>query len=315
LEWAAQHGHLINIISGGSNIVVADKGVAGLVIQIDNQGHEINADGAVIASAGEKWDSLVQQTIAANLSGFECMSGVPGSVGATPIQNVGAYGQQVSDTLQWVRVWDRQTRAIVKMSATDCEFAYRWSRFKHEMQRFVVLQVGYQLTPGGAPEIKYKELVQELAGAAITSAKVRDAVLRLRRNKSMVVDSADPHSQSVGSFFLNPILSSEQAHILIEHSLKHKWVDDPSRVPVQHTHDGRIKIPAAWLIERAGVQRGYRTGAVGVSPNHALALVHYGAGTTAELLELARFVRHRVLHASGITLAMEPVLLGDLQAP
>jgi UDP-N-acetylmuramate dehydrogenase len=303
-------------LGGGSNVVVGDGGFDGLVVRVSPRGVTFTAeDGAVLvrAAAGEPWDALVAETVARGLAGLECLSGIPGLVGATPIQNVGAYGQEVAETVRAVRVLDRASGEISELPAGACAFAYRDSAFKRAPDRHLVLAVTFALRPGGAPSLRYPELRQAVAplGAAAPSLQeVRAAVLALRRRKSMVLDPADPNRRSVGSFFTNPIVSPEQAARVVEVALAGNLVQRPEEVPRYPAPGGAVKLAAGWLIERAGVAKGLRRGAVGVSSNHALALVHHGGGTTAELMALAGEVAAAVEARFAVRLVPEPTLVG-----
>jgi UDP-N-acetylmuramate dehydrogenase len=256
----------------------------------------------VTIQAGETWDAIVARAVDEEWAGVEALSGIPGSVGATPIQNVGAYGQEVSQTIASVRVYDRFDRTIRTMATADCGFTYRSSRFKAEPNRFVILTVTFQLPLGdlGAP-IAYAELARTLGveiGARAPAARVREAVLDLRRGKGMVLDADDHDTWSVGSFFTNPILPAEEAETL------------PADAPRFVLADGSVKTSAAWLIEKAGFSRGHGSGRVSLSTKHTLALTNRGGATTAELLALAREIRDGVRSAFGVTLVPEPVLVG-----
>ncbi|HXI55010.1 MAG TPA: UDP-N-acetylmuramate dehydrogenase [Polyangia bacterium] len=317
LRWAAERGLAAFVLGSGSNLVVADAGFDGLVIHLQSRGvvhAPAAADLALVqAQAGEPWDAFVADTVTRDLAGLECLSGIPGLTGATPIQNVGAYGQEVADTIRSVRAVDRQTLAIVDLPASACAFGYRDSLFRRQPQRYVVLSVTFGLRPGGAPELRYAELATALAGVARPSlAEVRATVLRLRRSKSMVIDPADPNRRSVGSFFTNPIVAVTDAETLVDRLLATGFISSAGELPRFPTSDGRIKLSAGWLIERAGISKGLRQGAVGVSTRHALALVHHGGGTTAELLALAARVRRAVTDQFGIVLQPEPIFLGDI---
>lgn len=317
LRWARLRGVRAAILGGGSNLVVSDDGFDGLVIELDLFGVEEVEEGdrvIVTAAAGEEWDPLVARTVAAGLAGLECLSGIPGRVGATPIQNVGAYGQEVSDTLRSVRVLDRASLTIRTLSADECELAYRDSMLKRDPDRYVVLAVSYALVPGGAPAVRYAELERALAGATPTLATVRDTVLSLRRAKSMLIDEEDPNRRSAGSFFTNPIVAREVAEALVERAVAEGLVASAEEVPrwpvTAADGSSRTKLAAGWLIERAGIAKGTRLGRAGVSTKHALALVHHGGGTTAELMQLAARVRAAVKARFGVTLVPEPTLWG-----
>ncbi len=294
------------LVAGGSNLVVADEGVDRTVIRVLTQGVVVDLDscsGAMVTvQAGETWDAIVARAVDEEWVGVEALSGIPGSVGATPIQNVGAYGQEVAQTIASVRVFDRYDREIRTIAAADCGFTYRSSRFKAEPNRFVVLSVTFQLPLGdlGAP-VAYAELARTLGveiGARAPAARVREAVLDLRRGKGMVLDPDDHDTWSAGSFFTNPFLSAIEAESL------------PADAPRFVQPDGTVKTSAAWLIEKAGFSRGHGSGRVSLSTKHTLALTNRGGATTEELLDLAREVRDGVRSAFGITLVPEPVLVG-----
>jgi UDP-N-acetylmuramate dehydrogenase len=294
------------LVAGGSNLVVADEGFDGTVVRVLTQGVVVDMDacsGAMVTvQAGETWDAIVARAVDEGWIGVEALSGIPGSVGATPIQNVGAYGQEVAQTIASVRVYDRFDRVIRTIAAADCGFTYRSSRFKVESQRFVVLSVSFQLPLGdlGAP-IGYAELARTLGveiGERAPSARVREAVLDLRRGKGMVLDADDHDTWSAGSFFTNPVIPATEAEGL------------PADAPRWVQPDGSIKTSAAWLIEKAGFTRGHGSGPVALSTKHTLALTNRGGATTDELLALAREVRDGVRSAYGITLVPEPVLVG-----
>jgi UDP-N-acetylmuramate dehydrogenase len=296
------------ILGGGSNLVVADEGFDGLVIRVANLGVSVSRDGEqvlVTVEAGEDWDPLVARAVAEGWSGIECMSGIPGLVGSTPIQNVGAYGQEVSQTIWCVRAYDRKTRQVVDLEARQCGFSYRDSAFKRDLSRHVVLAVTYALDVSEmSGPVAYKELAGRLGvevGERVPLARARAAVLELRRGKGMVLDPADADTRSAGSFFTNPILSAAEAEALAARAPGH---------PSWSVGDGAIKVPAAWLIEQAGFPKGYEHGPVRISTKHTLALTNPGSGTTADLLALARLVRDGVREKFGVTLVNEPVMVG-----
>ncbi len=305
------------VLGGGSNLVVADEGFAGTVVEVAAHGLSARTDPRaaeevlLTAQAGEDWDALVAHTVTEGLAGLEALSGIPGRVGATPVQNVGAYGADVSQTVDGVRVLDRTSRRVVELSAKQCAFGYRASRFKSDPDRWVVLAVTFRLRPGalGAP-VRYAELARALdvpLGERAPLADVRHAVLSLRRGKGMVVDPDDPDSRSAGSFFTNPVLDPEALAAFGERVRERLG---NVQVPGHPDADGRTKLSAAWLISSAGFPRGYGAGPVGLSGKHALALVHRGGGSTAQLLALAREVRDGVRSAFGVDLVPEPVLVG-----
>jgi UDP-N-acetylmuramate dehydrogenase len=280
------------ILGGGSNLVVSDRGFPGTVVRVATRG--IGIDGTTVtAAAGEPWDGVVVRTVEAGLSGLECLSGIPGQAGATPIQNVGAYGQEVSDTITAVRVYDRDKQEIFVFQNEQCCFSYRTSVFR-ETERYVVLQVTFRLSRTPV-QIRYAELAKSVGAPAGPPDAVRAAVLGLRRAKGMVLDPADPDTRSAGSFFTNPVVAVA-----------------PDGAPRFEVGDGKVKVPAAWLIEHAGFAKGYPgpDAPVRISAKHTLALVNTGTGTTEDLLALAREIRAGVQRAYGITLHPEPTLIG-----
>ncbi len=293
------------VLGGGSNVVIGDDGFPGTVCVIRSEGVDI-ADGCgaghVIAEAGEEWDALVARTVAEGLAGIECLSGIPGSVGATPIQNVGAYGQEVADVVSRVRLLDRHSGEIRELTAGQCGFTYRDSVFKRRAGRYVILSVAFRLDrTGSSRPIAYPELARRLGvgvGDSAPLGEVRDAVLSLRRSKGMVIDEADHDTWSAGSFFTNPIVAAEVADEL---------PDDAPRFPA----GGGIKVSAAWLIDNAGFGKGYGdSGSVSLSTKHTLALTNRGGAQTADLIALAREIRDGVHAQFGITLVPEPVFVG-----
>jgi UDP-N-acetylmuramate dehydrogenase len=297
------------VLAGGSNLVVADEGFDGTVVEVattgvsaDHEGDDPTCGGVLVTvAAGEPWDAFVAQAVERGWVGVEALSGVPGSVGATPIQNVGAYGQEIAHTLARVRVWDRVRKGVRTFAAADCGFGYRTSRFKQDPARHVVLEVTFQFRQGelGAP-IEYAELARTLGvepGARAAMTDVRRAVLELRRGKGMVLDPADHDTWSAGSFFTNPVVPAGQ-------------VPDGAPAWPQEGHAGLAKTSAAWLIEHAGFGKGYGGGAARLSTKHTLALTNRGGATTTELLDLARELRDGVEQRFGIRLVNEPVLVG-----
>jgi UDP-N-acetylmuramate dehydrogenase len=294
-------GGPILILAGGSNLVVADDGFPGTVVKVATRGVETDGSRVTIA-AGETWDNVVSGAVERGEAGIEALSGIPGSVGATPIQNVGAYGQEVSETVTSVRVWDRTLKGERTFAAAECGFGYRTSRFKADPGRHVVLSVTFELQPGplGAP-VQYAELARTLGieqGGRAPLADVRAAVLALRTGKGMVLDPDDHDTWSAGSFFTNPFLTEEQSAAL------------PAEAPRWTQPDGTVKTSAAWLIEQAGFAKGHGNDRVSLSTKHTLALTNRGSATTADLLELAREVRDGVAERFGVHLVNEPVLVG-----
>ena len=299
------------VLGGGSNLLVGDDGFDGTVVRIATRGVTLEAadrcGGAVVrVAAGEPWDDVVAQAVARRWIGVEALSGIPGCTGATPVQNVGAYGQEVAETVSSVRTWDRQEGRVRTLAAVDCEFSYRSSRFKQERfrggPRFVILEVTFQLRLAdlSAP-VRYAELARALGvdvGGRVPVEQVRAAVLQLRRAKGMVLDAADHDTWSAGSFFTNPVLAADDAARL------------PEQAPRWPLPDGRVKTSAAWLIEHAGFGRGYGApGPATLSGKHTLALTNRGGARAKDLLDLARVVRDGVRAAFAVELAPEPVLV------
>jgi len=308
---ADEAGEPLLVLSGGSNVVVADAGFPGTVVKVATSGiesdvaagHGPSCSGATVTvAAGEDWEQFVERAVASEWVGIEALSGIPGAVGSTPIQNVGAYGQEVSETIARVRVWDRVLKGVRTFTTSECVFGYRNSRFKADPTRHVVLDVTFQLRCGTlGPPVRYAELARTLGveiGGRAPLAEVRDAVLALRRGKGMVLDPSDHDTWSAGSFFTNPFLTDEQSAEL---------PDDAPRFPQA---DGTVKTSAAWLIERSGFAKGYGNDRVSLSTKHTLALTNRGAATTEELLALAREVRDGVAARFGVHLVNEPVLVG-----
>lgn len=310
VDQAARRGLPLRVLGGGSNLVVADGGVDAVVVRIGLRGVSAReTDGAVelTAAAGEPWDPLVRHAVERGWAGLECLSGIPGLVGATPIQNVGAYGQEVSDTVAAVRALDRATGRVVTLGPADCGFGYRDSRFRSGApERHVVLAVTYRLVPGGPAAVRYAELRRHLEArgvAAPTLADVRASVLAIRRAKSMVIEEGDENRRSCGSFFLNPVVDAATA-ARIEAA-----AGDPA-MPRWPEPGGRLKLSAAWLIERAGFRRGDADGPVGLSTRHTLAIVAHEGARARDVVRLARRVRAGVEARFGVRLVPEPVFWG-----
>ncbi|MGC9670139.1 UDP-N-acetylmuramate dehydrogenase [Planosporangium sp. 12N6] len=297
------------VLAGGSNVVVADEGYPGTVVLLRNRGFSVRRDGdraTVRVEAGQEWDELVAFTVAEGLAGLECLSGIPGSAGATPVQNVGAYGQEVTETIAAVRVYDRRTGETRTMSPRECGFGYRTSVFKHN-PRYVVLSVDFSLAVSTrSMPVRYAELARSLGvapGEPAELGRVREVVLALRAGKGMVLDPADPDTNSAGSFFTNPVLPAAEYAALCARA--------GAEPPAWSEADGSVKVSAAWLIQHAGFSRGYGHdgSGVGISTKHTLALTNRGTGTTAALLELAREIRDGVRDRFGVVLRPEPVLV------
>lgn len=301
-------GEAVLLLGGGSNLVVSDSGFDGTVIDIATRGIMASEEGCgggwIEVEAGESWDELVRWSLARQWRGMEALSGIPGSVGATPIQNVGAYGRDVASMIARVTVWDRQAAAVRVLAVGDCGFGYRHSIFKSEPDRFVVLSVAFQLRRGDLSEpVTYPELARSLGvdvGECAPGQLVREAVLDLRRRKGMVIDPEhrdDRDTWSVGSFFVNPVVSAERV---------------PEGAPTWPQSDGGIKTSAAWLVENAGFPRGFALpgSAAAVSTKHSLALTNRGGATAAQIMELERTIRSGVAAKFGIDLTIEPTLVG-----
>ncbi|MFG1879926.1 UDP-N-acetylmuramate dehydrogenase [Sphaerisporangium sp. NPDC049003] len=337
---ADRAGEPVLVLGGGSNLVVSDEGFDGLVVRVSSRGVDVRDEGdrvVVTAQAGEDWDALVARAVAEGWSGIECLSGVPGLVGSTPIQNVGAYGQDVSQTVVGVRAYDRRAGELLDLDAGRCGFAYRHSAFKDDLARYVVVSVTYALEKSEkSGPVAYKELAAKLGveiGGRVALHEARTAVLELRRSKGMVLDAADPDTCSAGSFFTNPVLDGPQAAELERRAPGFPRWDMPG---------GAVKVPAAWLIEHAGFPKGYRRGPARISTKHTLALTNPGGlrvtgfpsdpealgsmpegepagpspsscdgpATAADLLALAREVKDGVEAKFGVTLVNEPVMVG-----
>jgi UDP-N-acetylmuramate dehydrogenase len=311
IEFAEKNALEIFILGGGSNVLIADEGFDGLVIKVALKGVARSAGSSetvfVNAGAGEDWDNLVAFCVGEDLQGFECLSGIPGLVGGTPIQNVGAYGQEVSETIVSVRVYDRKTKKSSELNNAECEFAYRRSIFNTiEKNRYIVLAVTYKLKSNGEPKIAYRDLQNFFGEKQPTLQETREAVLEIRRAKSMVIDENDVNSQSAGSFFKNPIVSLEEfaefekiAQILKIGNVPHFKVDEKF-----------VKIPAAWLIEKADFHKGFIRGKVGISTKHTLAIINRGNATAQEILDFKCEIQSKVKDRFHLELKPEPVFIG-----
>lgn len=295
------------ILGGGSNLLIADSGYDGLVLQIDLRGITVESEdeyAMVKVAAGEPWDPFVAFTVEHGYAGVECLSGIPGSTGATPIQNVGAYGQEVSETIVRVEVLDRTTDRVITLTNWDCRFGYRSSLFKnYEKERYIVVAVTFRLRVGGEATVKYPELQRFLdeRGVALRDLEgVREAVIAIRKRKGMVLDPADPDTRSDGSFFMNPVLTRED------------YVRFAAIAPsAPHFPAGEaVKLSAAWLIENAGFTKGFTLGNVGLSSKHSLAVINRGGGTAREVVELVELIRSRVFEQFGVELHPEPNFIG-----
>jgi UDP-N-acetylmuramate dehydrogenase len=314
--WADQRGVPLFVLGSGSNLLVSDAGFDGLVLRVrmrgitvmDEPGHRIYQ-----VAAGEEWDYFVEFSTQTGCAGVECLAGIPGTVGGTPVQNVGAYGQEVASTIERVRAYDLQARAFVEFTAAECGFAYRRSRFNTvDRGRYIVTRVDYRLTPGGAPTVRYADLQRALAeaqtvGREASLAEVAAQVRRVRQLKGMLLVEGDADCRSAGSFFKNPVVDEEQLRKIAAASGK-----EPPRFPAgpEAENEGKVKLPAAWLIEQSGFSKGYTLGRAAVSTRHTLALTNRGGASAAEMLALAGQITAAVEENFGIRLEMEPVLVG-----
>ncbi len=306
-RWAAKQAHVpLYVLGGGSNVLVADEGFPGLVLRMNLQG--VEQDGCRFnVGAGESWDALVDRTIAAGCAGMECLAGIPGSVGATPVQNVGAYGQEVASTIEAVRAWDRSTETFVDLSKEQCGFRYRTSVFNTEQRgRYVLTRVRFALHAGGEPDLRYPDLQRRFAGQAKpTLAEVAAAVRAIRHSKGMVLAAGDADTQSAGSYFKNPVVP-----VIALAGIAAAAVVEPEAMPSYPAGEGYRKLSAAWLVEQAGFERGFRLGRVGISGKHTLALTNRGGATCVDVLLLEAKVKAGVMARFGVELEREPVLLG-----
>ena len=317
VEWAGQRKAALFVLGGGSNLLVSDAGFDGLVIRVALRGIAAIDAGAsqriYRAAAGETWEDCVQRSVNDGCAGVECLSGIPGTVGGTPVQNVGAYGQEVSTVIERVRAFDRHERAFVEFSAAECAFAYRQSRFNTaDRGRFIITRVDYRLTAGGAPTLLYPELKRAVEalhpdGSQPSLNEVAAAVRRIRHSKGMLLVEGDPDCRSAGSFFKNPVLGEDQLQ-----KIAARGQNVPPFFPAGPDSEstGLVKIPAAWLIEHAGFAKGFSLDAAAISSRHTLALVNCGGATAGEILALARRIREAVELKFGVHLEIEPVLAG-----
>lgn len=314
LAISRHHGWRTFILGGGSNLLVSDAGFDGLVIQLF--GGHIHVDDSdtecafVRADAGVVWDDLVAFAVSRGLAGVTCLSGIPGSVGAAPIQNIGAYGQEISQTLVALRAVERATGRVHRFTAQDCGFSYRWSRFKGPWRdRFAITEVTFALRKEDRAALNYRDLKRRFPDQSHAPLReARDAVLAIRRDKSMVYDPEDPNHRSAGSFFVNPVVTPAQADAA-ERAAQQRHGPDTA-LPRYPAPGGMVKLPAAWLIERAGFTRGHIHGHAGLSSRHCLALINRGHAQTSDLLALAQHIQRRVHDIFGVRLTQEPVTLG-----
>jgi UDP-N-acetylmuramate dehydrogenase len=318
LRWAKHEGVATFLLGGGSNLVVSDAGIDALVIHVASRGvrvEEARGVATVSAAAGEIWDDLVAFVVGKAFAGLECLAGIPGAVGATPIQNVGAYGQDVSETIRRLVAIERATGERVTIAASECAFAYRDSIFKRAWhQRFVIAEVDFALRIGGAPAVRYSELERALPSVNPTLAEVRSKVIELRRAKSMVLDAADENGKSAGSFFMNPVVANDVADGVEGVARELGVLGTAEAMPRFPAGEGKTKLAAGWLIERAGFKKGTARGNVGLSTRHALAIVNRGGASANEIVDFARFIRDGVEARFAVRLHAEPELVGFADA-
>ena len=305
------------LLGGGSNVLIADRGIAGRVIGVAHRGVGLwRGDDRLVrveAAAGESWDGLVERCVGEGLAGIECLAGIPGSVGATPVQNVGAYGQEVADCLEYVRVYLPAEDRVAVFAHSECALTYRDSIFKHALLgKAVILSVTFRLRSGPPAPVRYGELARALAerGGEPTLAEIREVVRNLRDRKGMLADASRPEGRSAGSFFTNPIVSVEEGASIRTRLEGQGLLRAEEAMPVHAVGPERIKLAAAWLIERAGIRKGQRYGGAAISPRHALAIVNHDNATAADVVGLAETVRARVRACAGVALTPEPVFLG-----
>ncbi|MBA2605573.1 MAG: UDP-N-acetylmuramate dehydrogenase [Acidobacteria bacterium] len=314
VQFAELNSLKIFILGGGSNILIADEGFDGLVLQIALKGISTFAkkDGTIFitAGAGEDWDEFVAFCVEKKFAGVECLSGIPGLVGGTPVQNVGAYGQEVSETIVSVRCFDRKAKKFVELLNNQCGFAYRTSIFNTtQKNRFIVLSVIFKLQQNGNPKILYRDLQNYFKDKKPSLQETRQGVIAIRSAKSMVIDERDENSKSVGSFFKNPIVSLAKFNEIKNEAKNLKVIEATERVPNYQVDDQNVKIPAAWLIEKSGFYKGFQFGRVGLSTNHTLAIVNLGNGTAQDVLDLKVLIQTKVKEKFAIELQPEPVFV------
>ena len=299
------------VLGGGSNLVVADSGWPGLVLKVAIRGVTRQEESGAMtfdAGAGKDWDEFVAHAVEENCAGVECLSGIPGSVGGTPVQNVGAYGQEVSETIESVRALDLKENRIVVLSEEACGFRYRTSIFNtSDRGRYIILRVSYRLTPGGVPSLKYTDLQKHFAGwsGPPSLGEVREAVRTIRQSKGMLIVSADPDCRSAGSFFKNPVLTEAQFS-----ALTRRAESKSLKIPSYPALDAQHKVSAAWLVEHSGFSKGFSLGAAAISQKHALALINTGNASAADIVRLKEKIQLSVEAAWGIALEPEPVFVG-----
>lgn len=307
VAWAKKHGQRLFVLGGGSNLLVRDAGFDGLVVRVDLRGIEVCGDGCLNVGAGENWDAFVDRAVAMDLAGVECLAGIPGSMGGTPVQNVGAYGQEVAETIEEVRAFDRMKGEFVVLVRAACRFRYRESLFNSdEPGRYVVTQVRFRLRKEGVPTLRYAELQRRFTGRQMPTLKeVASAVREIRRSKGMLLVEGDSDSRSAGSFFKNPVMEVGDMERVAAAA-----GTEADGLPQWPAGEGRVKLPAAWLLEHAGFVKGYGEGAAGISTRHTLALTNRGGATCADIERLQDEIVRGVRERFGVRLEREPVLVG-----
>lgn len=308
VEWSRERKLALFVLGGGSNLLISDSGFPGLVLKVALRG-VTERSGQYIVGAGEPWDNFVERAVKDDRAGIECLSGIPGTVGGTPVQNVGAYGQEVSETIMEVKALDLANVSSCTFSNDDCEFSYRQSRFNTRQRgRWIITEVAFALRPSGAPKLAYRDLKEYLASRDIASPSLqqtRDAVREIRRGKAMLIVPGDDDARSAGSFFKNPVLAPAEYQRLLETAAQRG-----EKVPSYPAEGQSFKVPAAWLVEHAGFTKGFTRGAVGISRKHALAIVNRGGATAADVVALKNEIQQRVRDTFGIELHPEPVMVG-----
>ncbi len=314
LNFARSRSCPVFVLGGGSNILVADTGFPGLVIKIETRGiQSLDHEGRILAAAGEIWDDFVRYCVDRELAGLECLSGIPGTVGGAPIQNIGAYGAEVGNSVMWVRVLDRQGDYTTELSNAECKFDYRSSIFNTDCpDRFIVLSVAFALRPNGRPSILHPELQSRFGSQDREPSlqKVRRAVIQIRKAKAMVLCENDPDTKSVGSFFKNPLVHPREADRIQNQLRARGLLADSETMPCFWVALDKVKLSAAWLVERAGFQKGYVFGNAGISSKHCLALINRGGASAQEIIDLMRLIQSKVYDLFGVELHPEPTLVG-----
>ena len=313
LSFARSRSLPVFALGGGSNLVVADAGFDGLVLKIEIPGiRQLDGDGRLTVGAGVQWDAFVQYCVDNDLAGVEALSGVPGTAGGAPIQNIGAYGREVGETITKIRAWDTLSETIVELSRAECAFAYRSSIFNtSNAGRYIVLQTEFLLQPHGRPRLRFIELQKRfINGSDPSLAEVRKTVFDIRKSKGMVIDVNDPDSRSAGSFFRNPVISRDEYAAMEQKARDRGIIARSETIPCFDASEGNVKLAAAWLIERSGFSKGFAHGRVGISTKHTLALVNLGGAQAAEIVSFMELIKEKVMASFGAALHPEPVFIG-----